>query len=111
MYQSVNLYDFERAFVTADMADNFSYHGKKALFEYLEQYEDDTAEQMELDVIGICCDFSEYKSALEALQDYDRGVYESEEYDDTDAEEKALAWFEDQTTVLSFDGGVIIQAF
>jgi len=110
MYQTVNFYDFERAFITADR-DNFSYRGKKALFDYLEEIEAETEDGIELDVIAICCDFSEYKTALEALQDYDRGVYESEEYDGVDAEEKALAWFEDQTTVLSFEGGVIIQAF
>ena len=113
MYQTVSFYDFERAFITADRADNFSYNGKKALFEWFEAMEDMTGDEIgiELDVVAICCDFSEYKTALEALQDYDRGVYESEEYDGVDAEEKALAWFEDQTTVLSFEGGVIIQAF
>ena len=29
--------------------DNFSYEGKKALFEYLEQFEDDCGTEIELD--------------------------------------------------------------
>ena len=43
MKQSVNMYDFERAFKNFER-DNFSYDGLKALFEYLEEYEEDTGE-------------------------------------------------------------------
>ena len=39
--------------------DNFSYEGLGALFEYLEECERDTGENYELDVIALCCDFSE----------------------------------------------------
>jgi hypothetical protein len=39
--------------------DNFSYRALKILFHYFEQYEEDTGEEIELDVIAICCDFSE----------------------------------------------------
>lgn len=35
--------------------DNFSYEGLRILFDYLEDIDGD----FELDVIGICCDFSE----------------------------------------------------
>ena len=105
MYQTVNFYDFERAFIAANR-DNFSYHGKKALFEYLESYEDDTSEQIELDVIALCCDFSEFPSALEAVKDYDRDMK-----DEMEDEEEALEWLNDNTTVIEFTGGIIIQAF
>jgi len=105
MYQTVNFYDFERAFVTADRADNFSYHGKKALFDYLESYEDDTGEKIELDVVAICCDFSEYSSTLEAMADYSLVDLED------NTEEEALEYLHDNTTVIEFEGGIIIQAF
>uniref|UniRef100_A0A6M3LBD9 Uncharacterized protein n=1 Tax=viral metagenome TaxID=1070528 RepID=A0A6M3LBD9_9ZZZZ len=109
MYQTVNFYDFERAFVTANRADSFSYHGKRALFDYLEELGDSGGADIELDVVAICCDFSEYKSALEAVADYD---FTPLQYcDDEETEENALKWLQDQTTALSFDGGVIIQAF
>ena len=111
MYQTVNFYDFERAFTLADRADSFSYHGKRALFDYLEEMEDDTGagNGIELDVVAICCDFSEYSSALEAVKDY--GFTPLQYCDDEETEENALEWLQDQTTVLSFDGGVIVQAF
>jgi len=39
--------------------ENFSYTGLKALFEYLEDLEADMGEEMELDVIAICCEWVE----------------------------------------------------
>lgn len=39
--------------------DNFSYKAQQILFHYFEQYEEDTGEEIELDVIAVCCDFSE----------------------------------------------------
>ena len=58
MKQTVNFYDFRRAFESI-RPDNFSDSGLSALFDYLEAYEDDTGEELELDVIALCCDFSE----------------------------------------------------
>ena len=40
--------------------NNFSYDGKKALFKYLEEFEEDTGEKIEFDYIVLCCDYSEY---------------------------------------------------
>lgn len=37
----------------------FSYEGLGVLFDYFEQYEDDTGEQIEFDPIAICCEYSE----------------------------------------------------
>jgi hypothetical protein len=39
--------------------DNFSYQGQRKLFDYFEEFEQSTGEEIELDVIAICCDFSE----------------------------------------------------
>ena len=63
------MYDFERAFKNFER-DNFSYDGLKALFEYLEEYEEDTGEEVELDVIALCCDYMEYDSLKEYNDDY-----------------------------------------
>lgn len=59
MKTTVSRYDFERAFVDADRKDQFSYEGLKALFDYLEDYEEQTGEEIELDVIALCCEYSE----------------------------------------------------
>ena len=58
MKTTVSVYDFRDAFQKC-RPDNFSYEGLTVLFDYLEEYEDSTGEELELDVIGICCDFSE----------------------------------------------------
>jgi len=39
--------------------NNFSYEGQGLLFDYFEQLEQDTGTEIELDVIAICCDYSE----------------------------------------------------
>ena len=87
--------------------DSFSYEGLSALFEMFEQMEEDTGIEVELDVIAICCDYSEYSSALEAAIEY--GFDGEDEDDDADeVEEKALEWLNDQTTVYPFDRGIIV---
>jgi hypothetical protein len=50
---------FRDEFRACGRADQFSYEALGLLFDYLEQYESDTGEMMELDVVSICCDFSE----------------------------------------------------
>lgn len=67
MKQSVNFCDFTKAFHDFGRGTQFTHEGLKTLFEHLEDYEDDTGEEMELDVISLCCDYVEYEN-LEALQ-------------------------------------------
>jgi hypothetical protein len=58
MKQTVNFYTFRDAF-RAIRPDNFSAEGLSVLFDYLEQYEEDCDQELELDVIAFCCEFSE----------------------------------------------------
>lgn len=59
MKTTVSFYDFERAFADADRKENFSYEGLSVLFDYLEDYEEQTGKELELDVVALCCDYSE----------------------------------------------------
>lgn len=59
MKQSINLHDFRQAFHNMGKGEQFTYKGLAALFDYLEAYEDDTGEQIDLDVIALCCDYCE----------------------------------------------------
>lgn len=59
MKTTISRYDFERAFVDAGRKDQFSYEALGLLFDYLEEYEESTGEEIELDVIALCCDYSE----------------------------------------------------
>jgi len=70
MYQSITKSDFTSAFHRMDRGEQFSYKGLIALYDYLEQYEEDTGEQIELDVIAICCEYTEYESLEEFQEDY-----------------------------------------
>jgi hypothetical protein len=62
------------------------------------------AKEIELDVIALCCEYSEHKSALDAAADYGFDV-------DDESEENAMQFFRDNTQVIEFDGGIIIQNF
>lgn len=57
--------------------DNFSYEGLQALFDYFEQYEEDTGEEVEFDPVLVCCHYNE-STWQEIAKDYD--------IDSTDAE-------------------------
>lgn len=59
MKTTVSRYDFERAFINAKRQENFSYEGMGLLFEYFEEHEESTGEEFELDVIAICCEYTE----------------------------------------------------
>ena len=76
MKQSVNEYDFLKAFKEC-RPNNFSRAGLFALYDYLEQYEDDTGEEIELDVIALCCEYAEYDSLQEFQRDYGEKDFKS----------------------------------
>ena len=82
MKQTIDRYQFKHAFQKMGREDNFSYAGLSALFDYLEQYEDDMGEEIELDVIALCCEYTEYDSLAEFRNDYgeDYNTMEDIEY-------------------------------
>jgi hypothetical protein len=59
MKQTINFYTFRDAF-RAIRPDNFSAEGLSVLFDHLEQYEEDCGQELELDVIAFCCEYSEH---------------------------------------------------
>ena len=103
MYQTIDFYDFHNAFIAFDRLDHFSPEGLRAVFDYLETYEKETGEKIELDVIAICCDFTEYESIQDAAKycGYDG---------DTGDERAMLEYIEEEHLFIKLDnGGVIIQ--
>ena len=58
--QSINnVYQFREAFRLAGRMDHFSYEGLEVLFDYLDNLSEDTGETIELDVVALCCEYSE----------------------------------------------------
>jgi hypothetical protein len=86
MKQTVYSGDFRDAFRNAGRENNFSYEGLGILFDYFEEYEQSTGEEIELDVIAICCEYTE-ASAREIAENY--AYFDEEELNEMDAEELA----------------------
>ena len=74
MITTINENDFIQAFKDMGRDENFSHEGLQNLFAYYEEYEDSTGEQIELDVIAICCDWTEYESEYELVNAYDMSI-------------------------------------
>lgn len=99
MIQTITKSEFSTAFHKAGRGNNFTYDGLNALYDYLEDYEDGTGEQIELDVIAFCCEFNEYENLEEFQGDYGDDYQSIEE-------------IEYQTQVIMIDDdSFIIQAF
>ena len=99
IYKTIDIYDFRRAFTDYDRADQFSYEGLGALFDWLSEMANDCTEPYELDVIGLCCEFTEYSDLAEIKDIYFSTVLDS------------IEDLYDHTIVIEFDGGIIIQDF
>ena len=84
--------------------------GAFALAEHLEEYEDSTGETLELDVVAIRCDFSEYVSLEDWAVDY--GL-EEDSLDDAheEREDNIRAFIQDNGQLIEFDGGIIVSSF
>ena len=76
MIDTITKSSFQDAFHEMGRGDQFSYKGLIALFDYFEMLEEDTDQQIELDVIAICCEYSEYEN-LKDFQDNYGDEYES----------------------------------
>ena len=70
MKKTISFMGFQVAFVDMNRQDNFSYQGLLALFDYLENYEEDCDTEIELDVIALCCEYTEYENFEEYDKDY-----------------------------------------
>ena len=108
MKQTVNFNDFRDAFRAFDRMENFSYEGARVLFDYLAQIEEDTGEEIELDVIALCCDYSE-ATWEEIADDYRidvRGL------DETDTQSEVMNYLEMNTCIVGeVPGGCVYLNF
>ena len=108
MKMTLSTYDIADA-LKSDTNANWSYNGAKALAEYLEECEESSGEEMELDVVAIRCDFSEHGSLREWADDYGYEYDHGDEDDDIAAEIRE--YITDHGRLIEFDGGVIVSWF
>ena len=69
MKTNVTINDFGKAFDLV-RPNNFTSWGQDALYNYLVEIEEETDQEIELDVIDLCCSYTEYGSFDEFQQDY-----------------------------------------
>jgi len=121
MKQEISFYDFCDAFGES-RKNQFTYDGKRALFDYLENLEEETEQEFDLDIIALCCEYTEYKNVADYLANYTPSGVDTEPEEDEDAEETAervekelLSYLEDHTSVIYLDeelnDGFIIQDY
>ena len=96
MKQELNIYQVADLLKQDDNA-NWTHAGAMAIAEFFEELENDTDESIELDVVAIRCEFSEYKNFDEVKENYN--------------DIKTLEDLHDNTLVIEFDTGLIIQDF
>lgn len=74
MKSNVNFYRFSNWF-EKHRPNNFSRVGLKALFDYVEQYEEDCGTEIEFDPIALCVEYTEYEDIDEFHKSYDKDKY------------------------------------
>lgn len=112
-----NSYQLEQLFKDYGREHHFSYEGFQALYDYLDQFSEDIGEDVKIDVIALCCDFTEYDSWEELYKNYSYSYNrEAEDWEDTN-QEAFKEWVYERTQVIEVTNykedvvGVIIQCF
>ena len=112
MKQTVNLHDFRDAFYRMGRKENFSWEGLEILFNYLEEVERDMGEEIDLDVIALCCDYAE-STIDELISDYDIDVSDCDPDDDEAIKETVMEYMGQNTVVCgeTSDGSIVYAQF
>lgn len=85
--------------------DQFSGDGLIALFDYLDQLSEDLGQDIQIDVIGLCCEYSEYDSLEDLADAYNQAFTEEQLQDVEEHKVDILEYFKDNTLVIEVDGG------
>ena len=102
MKKTITKNEFRNAFKQANRENQFTPYALGKLFDYLEDYEEQTSEEVELDVIALCCEYSEFES-LEELQ---------QSYNIPEDFEEAREYIEERTQVICFEEDcILIQSY
>ena len=97
--------------IRQDSPDSWSYNGAKALAEYMEEFEEESGEEIEFDDVEIRCGFSEYDSLLAFAEDNSKTLQLDKEKELDELEEEIREFIQDRGHLIEFDGGIIVSAF
>lgn len=98
-----------------DNCARWSRAGAYALAEHLQQMEDETGEELELDIVAIRCDWSEYESLQAWAADYFAADWRDElgavDCGEEETAEKIREYIQDHGQLVEFNAGVIVSQF
>lgn len=114
--KEINENDFIEEFKNYHREDNFSYKGLIFLYNYLYDLSIDIDKPINLDIISLCCDYSEYKNVEDYLNDYENSHNQKEEYEEEEDFKKRIEEeINYKTTLIKFGNdlneGFIIQQY
>ena len=108
MKKTITENDFIRSFDEYNRSNNFSVKARKELFQYLEEMEADAGTEFELDPIAFCCEYTEYDSIKDVIDDFKH--LDAFEFCETSDEYRDV--FSNYTQVITWeDDCVLIQHF
>ena len=108
MKQTISSHKFHRAFEES-RPEQFSYETLDLLFDYFESAEEDSGEETELDVIAICCEYSE-DSIIAIIESYNIDVSDSDGEDEI--KEAVIEYLTEHTSYVGETStGLVYQKF
>jgi hypothetical protein len=109
MKQTINFSDFVDAFRAYDRYDQFGYQALMVIFEYLEELEESTGQELELDVVAICCEY-ETNNWHDIAANYSIEIDENE--DEDGQKQQVIDYLNENTVVLGeTDCEIVYQIF
>lgn len=114
---NIGFCEFCDAFRDMYRNENFSYQAKRVLFDYLEGLSKDTGDDIELDVIALCCEY--YENDVETIISECRIDIDTDGFDDLDEDEQEESkteqvrdYLNDHTIIVGeVPGGFVYAAF
>ena len=119
LIQTVDSSDLYHLACKMARGDGYGYKGWKAIGNYLEELSEDTGEDIEIDIIAICCEYSMAESVEEFFMEFDHlhgeDLPDEEEWEELTEEEKLetiKAFLQHRSSVVVCEDDLIIwQAF
>ena len=101
MKKTITQDEFKQEFKASNRDNQFSSYALEKLFDYFEELEEAAGEEIEFDLIAICCEYTEFASIEELKSNYSIP-------DNEDVHE----WLEERTSVICFEEDcILIQNF
>ena len=109
LISNVSYYDFINMFHDLGRDDQFSRDGLGLLYEYLSDLSDEIGENIIIDVIAICCEYTEYNIVdyYEENQDEINETFMAESYNDLSPDE-IIEYATLNDEIVAYDDNIII---